>query len=137
MEIVMFFHYFGLMLGAGAGLGGMAAAIAHKRTGGGPPSDTIKAIKPIFGLFGLSGICLLWVTGLLMTTTLDSALLGTWFYVKLLVAAIMLAISVFLKVVAAKSAKAGTPPPAYFDPLGRISGLLALIAVALAIYIFG
>lgn len=137
MEIVKFFHFFGLMLGAAAGLGSMAAAIAHKRVGGGPPSDTIKAIKPIFGLFGLSGISLLWVTGLFMTTATDASLLGVWFYVKLLVAAVMLAISVFLMVVAKKSAKAGTPPPAYFEPLGKSSGVLAIIAVALAVYVFG
>lgn len=137
MEIVKFFHFFGLMLGAGAGLGGMAAAIAHKRTGGGPPSEFIKAIKPIFGMFALSGISLLWLTGIILTTGQEIATLGIWFYVKLLVAATMLGISVFLTMVARKSAKAGTPPPAYFEPLGRSSGALAIIAVALAVYVFG
>ncbi len=137
MEIIKFFHFFGLMLGAGAGLGGMAAAIAHKRVGGGPPSDTIKAIKPIFGIFALSGISLLWITGLIMTTTVDPALLGALFYIKLLAAATMLAISLLLTFVAKKSAKAGVPPPAYFDAVGRTSGLLAIVAVALAVMVFG
>ncbi len=100
MEIVKFLHFFGLMLDAGAGLGNMAAAIAHKRTGGGPPSDTIKAIKPIFGLFALSGISLLWLTGLIMTLNVEPTLLGTLFYVKLAVAAAMLGISVFLMTIA-------------------------------------
>ena len=100
MEIIKFFHFFGLMLGAGAGLGGMAAAIAHKRVGGGPPSDTIKAIKPILGVFALSGVSLLWITGLIMAPNVDSALLTGLFYIKLLVAATMLAISVFLMVMA-------------------------------------
>jgi len=137
MEIVKFFHFFGLMLGAGAGLGGMAAAIAHKRAGGGPPSDVIKAIKPLFGIFGLSGISLLWITGLIMTQNVDPALLAGLFYLKLLIAATMLAISVFMMVKAKKSAKAGVPPPAYFDALGRSSGVLAILAVALAVMIFG
>lgn len=137
MEIVKFLHFFGLMLGAGAGLGNMAAAIAHKRTGGGPPSDTIKAIKPIFGLFALSGISLLWLTGLIMTLNVEPTLLGTLFYVKLAVAAAMLGISVFLMTIAKKSAKAGTQPPAYFEPLGRTSGVLAIVAVALAVMVFG
>ena len=137
MEIVKFFHFFGLMLGAGAGVGGMAAAIAHKRAGGGSPSDTIKAIKPIFGIFGLSGISLLWITGLIMTPNVDPTLLGALFYIKLLVAATMLAISLFLMFVAKKSAKAGVPPPAYFDAVGRTSGLLAIVAVALAVMVFG
>jgi len=137
MEILKFFHFFGLMLGAGAGLGGIAAAIAHKRTGGGPPSDTIKAIKPIFGIISLSGISLLWITGLIMTPTADPTLLGAMFYVKMLVAATMLAISLFLMFIAKKSAKAGVPPPAYFDMVGRTAGLLAIVAVALAVMIFG
>ncbi|MGE4611038.1 MAG: hypothetical protein AAED33_06545 [Paracoccaceae bacterium] len=137
MEFVKFFHYFGLMLGAGAGLGGMAAAIAHKRTGGGPPSDFIKAIKPILGMFGLAGISLLWITGLIMVQNHDTSALGGLFYLKLLVAATMLAMSVIMMVVAKKSAKAGTPPPSYFEAMGRTSGLLALIAVALAVMVFG
>lgn len=137
MEIVKFFHFFGLMLGAGAGLGGMAAAIAHKRAGGGPPSDTIKAIKPIFGIFALSGISLLWITGLIMTLKVDTGFLGALFYLKLLVAAAMMAISVFLTVVAKKSAKAGVPPPSYLEMVGRTSGLLAIVAVALAVMVFG
>ena len=136
MEIVKFFHFFGLMLGAGAGLGGMAAAIAHKRAGGGPPSDTIKAIKPIFGIFGLSGISLLWITGLIMTFNVASGVLGALFYLKLLIAAAMLAISVFLMVMAKRAAKAGVPPPSYLDALGRFSGLLAIVAVALAVTVF-
>lgn len=137
MEIVKFFHFFGLMLGAGAGLGGMAAAIAHKRLGGGPPSDTIKAIKPIFGIFALSGISILWITGLILAQNVDPALLTGLFYIKMLAAATMLAISVFLTIIAKKSTKAGVPPPSYFEAMGRLSGLLALVAVALAVMIFG
>lgn len=137
MEFVKFFHYFGLMLGAGAGLGSMAAVIAHKRTGGGPPSDTIKAIKPIFGMFGLAGISLLWITGLIMTLNVDTAEFGGLFYLKLLVAATMLTISVFMMVVTKKSVAVGTPPPSYFEALGRTSGILALVAVALAVMVFG
>lgn len=137
MEIIKFFHFFGLMLGAGAGLGGMAAAIAHKRVGGGPPSETIKAIKPILGILALSGVSLLWITGLIMAPTVDPTLLTGLFYIKLLVAATMLAISVFLMVMAKRAAKAGVPPPSYFDALGRFSGILAIVAVALAVAIFG
>ncbi len=136
MEFVKFFHYFGLMLGAAAGLGNIAATIAHKRIGGGPPSDTLKAIKPIFGIFSLAGISLLWITGLIMTQSVDVAVLGGLFYIKLLVAATMLAISVYMMYVAKKSAKAGIPPPSYFEALGRTSGLLALVAVALAVMVF-
>jgi len=137
MEIVKFFHFFGLMLGAAAGLGGVAVAIAHNRVGGGPPSDIIKSIKPLFGIFGLSGISLLWITGLVMMQNVDPVLLGALFYIKLLVAGTMLAISLFLMFIARKSAKAGVPPPAYFDTVGRISGLLAIVAVALAVMVFG
>ena len=136
MEIVKFFHFFGLMLGAGAGLGGMAAAIAHKRLGGGPPSDTIKAIKPIFGIFALSGIRILWITGLILAQNVDPALLTGLFYIKMLAAATMLAISVFLTIIAKKSTKAGVPPPSYFEAIDRKSTRLNSSHVVISYAVF-
>ena len=97
----------------------------------------LKAIKPLLGIFGLAGISLLWITGLIMTRGVDTELLGTLFYVKLLAAAIMLATSLFMMVMGARAAKAGTPPPAYFDKLGKVSSILSIAAVALAVMVFG
>jgi len=136
MGFILFFHLLGLLLGAGAGLGHMAVAIAHKKTGGGPPNDTIKAIKPVLGMLGLAGILLLWLTGIIMLRGYDTSALGIAFYVKLSAAGIMLLITLWLTYVAGKAAKAGVPPPAYMDNLGRMNMPLALIALGLAIYIF-
>lgn len=137
MEFVKFFHILGLMVGAAGGMGHMTAAIAMKRLGGGPPNETIKIMKPIFGMFGLIGILLLWLTGIIMTQGIDAALLGTAFYIKLLAAGTMLAINLWLTFVAMQAKKAGTPPPAYMDSLGKVNSPLALIALAIAIYLFG
>lgn len=137
MEFVKFFHILGLMVGTAGGMGHMTAAIAMKRLGGGPPNETIKIMKPIFGMFGLIGILLLWITGLIMAQSVDGALLGTVFYVKLLAAGAMLVISLWLTFVATRAKKAGVPPPAYMDSLGKVNSPLALIALALAIYLFG
>ena len=72
-----------------------------------------------------------------MTRGVDTTLLGALFYIKLLVAGTMLIASVFMMIVGARAAKAGTPPPAYFENLGRATGLLAIVAVALAVMVFG
>ncbi|MEO1919666.1 MAG: hypothetical protein ABGW81_08175 [Paracoccaceae bacterium] len=72
-----------------------------------------------------------------MVQSHGASALGGLFYLKLLVAATMLAMSVFVMAVAKKSAKAGTPPPSYFETMGRTSGLLALVSVALAVMVFG
>ncbi len=136
MEIVKFFHFLGLMLGAAAGFGSLGVAVAQKKLGGGPPPDVVKKIKPILGMFGLSGIVLLWLTGLVMVRGFDEAL-GALFSTKLVVAAVMLLISLWMMYQGMKAAKSGTPPPAYMDKLGRTSGVLSIIAVALAVAVFG
>jgi len=137
MEIVKFFHFIGLMLGAGAGFGTLGVAIAQKKLGGGPPPDAIKKIKPVLGMFGLSGIVLLWLTGVIMVGGIDSAQLGALFTTKLVVAGAMLLISLWLMYQGMKAAKSGTPPPSYMDKLGRTSAVLSIVAVALAVAVFG
>jgi len=136
MGFVLFFHLLGLLFGAGAGLGHMAVAIAHKKTGGGPPNDFIIAIKPILGILGLSGIVLIWLTGVILSTGYAVSDLGMLFYVKIVTAGLMLLITLWLSFVAAKAAKANVPPPTYMDALGRLNMPLSLIALGLAIYIF-
>lgn len=136
MEYIKFLHFLGLMLGAGAGFGHMTVAIAHKKTGGGPPNDMVKAMKPFLGMLGLIGIVLLWLTGVILTTGHELAELGTPFYAKLAAAAVMLLISLWLTYVAMKAKNAGVPPPSYMDSLGKLNSPLSLIALGLAVYIF-
>ncbi|MEC9247066.1 MAG: hypothetical protein ABL311_02835 [Nitratireductor rhodophyticola] len=129
-------HFFGLMLGAAGGMGGMLVAIQAKRSDGAPPPGLL-ALRPRFTLITLTGVVLLWLTGLwLWLVRYEGALLSTAFLLKLVAAAFILAVAL-LGFMAVRRGQPGTPPPAYLQRLGPLAGLASYIAVALAVYVFG
>lgn len=128
-------HLFGLMLGAGGGMGNAMVAMQAKRAGG-PPPPALLTLRDRFAIATLVGVLLLWVTGLWMwLVNYDAAMLGAAFALKILAAAAILAIVVAARIVMART-PAGSPPPAWLQRLGPLSGLLAYIAVALAVIVF-
>ncbi|WP_163269175.1 hypothetical protein [Chelativorans alearense] len=128
-------HLFGLMLGAGGGLGSMMVGIQAKRAEG-PPPPALLALRKNFALAALTGVLLLWVTGLWMwLVDYGGAWLGTAFALKILAAAAILAILIAARIAMARTAP-GSPPPAFLQRLGPVSGLLSYIAVALAVIVF-
>ncbi|MCT7373606.1 hypothetical protein [Chelativorans salis] len=128
-------HLFGLMLGAGGGLGSMMVGIQAKRAGG-PPPPALLALRKNFALAALIGVLLLWATGLWMwLVDYGGAWLGTAFAVKIAAAVLILAILVAARIAMARTAP-GSPPPAFIQRLGPVSGLLSYIAVALAVIVF-
>lgn len=129
-------HLFGLMLGAGGGMGSMFLAMQARRLDG-PPPPALAALRRRFGMAGFIGILLLWVTGLWMWLSVyDGALLGPAFVLKLVVAAFILGVGIF-GFVAMQRATPGSPPPALLRRLGPLSGVAAYLAVALAVLVFG
>lgn len=128
-------HLFGLMLGAGGGLGSMMVAVQARRAGG-PPPPALIALRKNFALAALIGVLLLWATGLWMwLVDYDGAMLGTAFVLKIIAAAIILAILIAARVAMART-PAGSPPPGWLQRVGPVSGLLAYVAVALAVIVF-
>jgi hypothetical protein len=136
-QIVKFFHFFALMSGAAGGIGNMAVAMQVKRSDGPPPAPLV-ALRPYFSKVGLTGIILIWLTGLtLYAMHWESADLGAGFALKLLSGFLLLLAVIATTVMGARAAKAGTPPPAIMAKLGPASGLLSILTVALAVYVFG
>lgn len=134
--LMKFLHLFALMLGAGAGFGNMMVAMQARRAGGAPPA-ALLGLRPLFGRLGLAGIVLIWLTGLwLWIADYDAAPLGWAFVAKLAVAALLLAVVLALNAIFARAAR-GTPPPAWTPRLGQSTSVLTVIAVALAVYVFG
>ena len=124
------------MLGAAGGMGGMMVAIQAKRSDGAPPPGLL-ALRPRFTLITLTGVSLLWLTGLWMwLVRYDGSFLSTAFILKLVAAAFILAVAL-LGFMAVRRGSPGTPPPAYLQRLGPLAGLASYIAVALAVYVFG
>ncbi len=135
MEIVKFIHFLGLMMGAGAGIGHMVTAIAMKKTNGGA-AEAVKVMKPVLGIFGMAGILLLWLSGIALVLPNGLTGLGVLFYLKLLAALGILLINIYVAMKMRAHVKAGTPPDPKLENLGKLNGPLALIAVALAVYVF-
>lgn len=131
-----FLHLFGLMLGAGAGLGQMVLA-RRIRLANGAPGPELAALRPIFARMALVGISLLWLTGLWLYLGFHAgAPLPPAFHAKLGVAALLLAAVIVINVTMARARAAGNPPPAWLPKLGMTTPVLLLIAVALAVYVF-
>ncbi|MDZ5698864.1 hypothetical protein [Chelativorans sp. M5D2P16] len=128
-------HFFGLMLGAGGGMGSMMVAIQAKRADG-PPAPVLMTLRKHFAMAALIGVLLLWATGLWMWLTgYAGAMLGPAFALKLLTATAILAILIVVRLAMART-KPGTPPPAFIQRVGPLAGLLSYIAVVLAVIAF-
>jgi len=128
-------HLFGLMMGAGGGLGGMLLGIQAKRAGG-APTPALIALRKNFALVTLIGVLLLWITGLWMwLDAYGGAVLGVAFALKILAAALILAFLIAARIATART-PAGGPPPAWLQRFGPVSGLLSYVAVALAVIAF-
>lgn len=136
LAFVKFLHFSGLMLGAGAGLGSLAVARQIRRARG-TPAPQLAALRPFFAHLALSGIVLLWLTGLwLYFATWRGTDLGSAFHAKLGVAALVLAIILVINLVGRSAAAKSLAPPAWLPKLGLATPVLTLIAVALAVYVF-
>lgn len=136
-QVVKFFHFFALMLGAAGGIGNMAVAMQVKRADG-PPPGALVALRPYFSKVGLAGILLIWLTGLaLYAMQWTDTELGIVFALKLIAAFLLLLAIITTTVLGARAASEGTPPPTIMATLGPVSGVLSLLTVALAVYVFG
>lgn len=136
LAFIKFLHFLGLMLGAGAGLGSFAVARQIRRAGGAAVPQ-LAALRPFFAHLALSGILLLWLTGLwLYFVAWRGTDLGGAFHVKLGVAALLFAVILVINLVGRSAAAKSLPPPAWLPKLGMTTPVLTLIAVALAVYVF-
>lgn len=136
-QVIKFLHFFALMLGAAGGIGSMAVAMQVKRAEG-PPAAGLLALRPYFSKVGLTGIILIWITGLaLYAMNWTGADLGTGFALKLISGFLLLLAIIATTAMGARAARTGTAPPAIMAKLGPASGILSLLTVALAVYVFG
>jgi UPF0716 family protein affecting phage T7 exclusion len=135
--ILKFLHFLGLMLGAAAGFGSMAVMMAARRNGEGPPPAPLMALRPVFGKLGLTGIVLLWVSGLaLWFMRYGFANLGVAYALKLVTATALLGMILAMSQATASMMRNGTPPPAWLPKLGMATSPLTFLAVFLAVWVF-
>ena len=82
-DILLIFHFLGLMLGVTGGLGGtvvLAIATPAQKAKGGP----IRGIGPALTHLSMTGLVLMWPTGIgLMVATDFSGAMGAMFWMKM------------------------------------------------------
>ncbi len=133
--VFKFLHILGLMLGAAAGFGAMVVARQARRAGA--PSLDLAALRSVFSTMALTGITLLWLSGLgLWMFRYDFVDLGAAYSLKLLTALVLLGVILAINRINARVAKTGTPPPAWLPKLGMTTPVLTLVAMALGVWMF-
>ncbi len=132
-------HLLALLLGGAGSVAPAVAARVLKRTKhNGPPPPALALTLRIIGIGGLIAIVLLWITGLSMySLRYSGADLGIWFAVKLVAATLILGISTWMNLMAARSARTGTPPnPRRIRRLGLAARGLLILAIVTAVISF-
>ncbi len=122
-------HLLALMLGAGASLGNIFLMLArgpHDL----PAPELTNALRKWYRLSALAAILVLWVTGLLMAVSGDGWIDSAAFTLKLVFAAVLLAIIGFLNLMAAGWSRRGGPPS--WVPALHVTGTLCLAASVIA-----
>lgn len=126
-----FIHLFGLMLGAAAGFGSMALARQARRDGA---SAQLDSLRRTFTTYALTGIVLLWASGLgLWLVRYDLVGFG-WPYDLKLGLALLLLIASALLFRHARQAKG--PPAGLMRRVSLSTPFLLLGAVGLGAWIF-
>jgi uncharacterized membrane protein len=128
-------HLLALVLGAGASMGNIFLLLArgpHDL----PAPELTNALRKLYRLSALVAIVTLWVTGLLLSLSGDGFVSGYTFAMKLAFATALLAIVLYLNMMAASWSRRGGPP-AYVPSL-HVAGAACLMgAVVFAAYAFG
>lgn len=126
LVVLKIIHMF-CLLGGGAAMIGNGILIRKIIVSGGPPVPMVAETMKRIGMIGLSAIVLFWITGVLMLI-IGHIAIGWALAVKLIAAAVVLALVALVNVQAARAARAGVPPD-----LARIKTLSTYAAVAVAV----
>ncbi len=127
-------HLLALVLGSGASLGNIYLMLArgpHDL----PAPDLVNSLRKWYRLSALLAILTLWVTGLLMSVSGDGWIDSSAFTLKLIFAAVLLAIIGFLNLMAAGWSRSGGPP-AWVPSLHVTAALCLIASVVAAAYAF-
>ncbi len=92
-----------------------------------------------FGALGLMAVALLWLTGVAMLfLRYDLNILNAWFVAKLVFVIVLTGLAIRLRMIASKSAAAGSPPPAALMRTLMFGVLIAaVLTVISAVFAFG
>ncbi len=132
-DVILFFHFFGLMLGAA---GGMASGLIMRKAAGLPPEQgqTIRMLGPMLANVAHLGVVVLWVTGLTLVWSKWNGLgsLPTLFWVKAVFIVTLTASAIAVHMTYAEIRKGNKAVASRLPKLGPLSGASAVLAVLFA-----
>jgi hypothetical protein len=136
-QLIVFLHFFGLMLGAA---GGLSSGLIMRRASAMPVAEakSIRSLGPMLATVSATGVAVLWLTGLLMVWGRWSGFgnLPALFWVKFLFVVTLTAATGLIHATYAQVRRGNTAAAARLPRLGPAAGISALLAVLFAVYAF-
>lgn len=137
-DLILFLHFFGLMLGAAGGLGG---GVVARRARTLPPDQApvLRALGPSMARVALIGVALLWITGLILVWSKWTGIgsLPPLFWVKFAFVLVLTAVSIGIELTYAEMRRGNVAVASRLPALGPAAGISALLAVLFAALAFG
>lgn len=136
-QILVFFHLFGLMLGAA---GGFASGLIMRRAAGVPAEEArvLKGLGPMLAKVSLVGLAVMWLTGLILVFSVWGGLSGLpgIFWVKMIFVLALTALALTTHYTYGQVKAGNTAAAARLPKIGPMSGVASLLAVLFAVFAF-
>ena len=136
-QVLLFLHFFGLMLGATGGYGS-ALIMRQARTAGPEAAGTLRGLGPMLANVAATGVAVMWVTGVILVWTRwgGPGNLPKLFWLKFAFVLALTAITVVIHMTYAEVRRGNVTAAARLPKLGPMAGASALLAVLTAVFTF-
>jgi hypothetical protein len=137
-EMLLFLHFFGLMLGAAGGIG---SGVIMRRAMALPDeqAQTVRRLGPLLNTVALAGIALLWITGLILVWSKWNGFVNLpgAFWIKFVFVILLTVFSGLARWIYVRARSGDMSLVPRLPVIGMAGGLSAVLAVLFAVYAFG
>ena len=133
--IIKFLHYLAIVFAGGVLVGGGVIQSVYTKANEVPNLHVSKILK-LLGYIGLASLIILWITGLLLSNIIYGGFsINSAFTIKIMAAAFLLGISIFVNLHVYSASKKQIPPNKSIMKTATMSGrgLLVIVLIGAAI----
>ena len=133
--IIKFLHYLAIVFAGGVLVGGGVIQSVYTKANEVPNLHVSKILK-LLGYIGLASLIILWITGLLLSNIIYGGFsINSAFTIKIMAAAFLLCISIFVNLHVYNASKKQIPPNKKIMKIATMSGrgLLVIVLIGAAI----
>jgi hypothetical protein len=133
IDVILFFHIVGLMMGAGGGFGSMLV-MRHAATLPPEQQGPFRALGPKMGRFSHIGLALMWITGLILVFMRYGGFadMPPLFWVKIVFVLSLTLAAIMIELTYAEIKRGNVAAAARLPRLGPWAGLSSLLSVLFA-----